>query len=299
VKDEAAYWLTEERRHVGVLPVDWSDGANLLADQRTMRVQLSLEDTATLLREVPAVYHTHINEALLAALAQTLYWWSGDPRWVISMEGHGREEISAGVDVTQTVGWFAILYPVLLDLSELVQAAVSGGKTDRANSAAKKSAVSGALICDPGAVLLQVKKQMRTVPQGGLGYGLLRYLTTDDNLREALRAMPQAQINFNYLGQLDLVLSEKTVLQPAREPFGSQHSPDEPRPHLLEIVSMVTEGQLQVMWDYSCRVHRAETIEKIANHYLKELQRVIARCREVRGLPDSTRAEGITPIGIY
>ena len=34
---------------------------------------------------------------------------------LIDLEGHGREEIFADVDLSRTVGWFTSLYPVRLD----------------------------------------------------------------------------------------------------------------------------------------------------------------------------------------
>lgn len=34
------------------------------------------------------------------------------------MEGHGREDILEGVDITRTIGWFTTMYPVLLDAGE-------------------------------------------------------------------------------------------------------------------------------------------------------------------------------------
>ena len=39
----------------------------------------------------------------------------------------------------------------------------------------------------------------------GLGYGLLRYLGTEE-LAEQLRSLPRAQVSFNYLGQADRIV---------------------------------------------------------------------------------------------
>lgn len=52
-------------------------------------------------------------------------------------------------------------------------------------------------------VLKSVKEQLRAIPNKGIGYGLLRYLSQDAEIASQLQAFPQAQISFNYLGQFD------------------------------------------------------------------------------------------------
>ena len=42
--------------------------------------------------------------------------WTGRDRVVIDLEGHGREDIIDGVDLSRTVGWFTTMFPVALDL---------------------------------------------------------------------------------------------------------------------------------------------------------------------------------------
>ncbi|WP_344407673.1 condensation domain-containing protein, partial [Dactylosporangium fulvum] len=85
----------------------------------------------------------------------------------VELEGHGREEqVVPGADLVRTVGWFTSEYPVRLP-------AAAGG---------------------PAAVVRGVKERLRAVPDGGIGYGLLRYLAGD-----APAAEPE--ILFNYLGR--------------------------------------------------------------------------------------------------
>ena len=98
------------------LPMDDPSGANISASQGTVRVSLDVEETRTLLSELPAVYHTQINDLLLTALAQSLKAWTGERRVLVDLEGHGREALFEDLDVSRTVGWFTSLYPLLLEL---------------------------------------------------------------------------------------------------------------------------------------------------------------------------------------
>lgn len=281
LRQEASYWLSQDRRSAGSLVVDSVSDANVLADARDVRRELSVDETSALFRYVPAAFQTQIDEALLSALWQTLYWWTGKPQWLLRVVGHGREEFVDSPDVTHTVGWLTIVYPLLLDLSELVADSGEAAKAARPTINGVDDNSLAASLLDPGKVLIRVKEQMRSVPQAGIGYGLLRYLSDDPDLRRSLREMAEPSINFNHLGQLDLALGASSVLRPATESPGATHSPDEPRPHLLDIVTLVMNGQLQITWTYNVKFHRTEAIEAVADHYVHELQRLILHCADL------------------
>ena len=59
---------------------------------------------------------------------------------LLDLEGHGREEMFAEVDLSRTVGWFTSLFPVRLDLGGLdVEEALAGGPRSGARSRASRS----------------------------------------------------------------------------------------------------------------------------------------------------------------
>ena len=147
-----------------------------------LTASLDVETTRLLLGEVPAAFHTGINDILLIALglawAEYLGAHSGAPIG-IDVEGHGRhDDLSRDVDLSRTVGWFTTKYPVSLAVGGLRWTQVVAGEA--------------AL----GAVIKDVKEQLRALPDG-LTYGLLRYLNTDIDLPG-----PDPTIGFNYLGRL-------------------------------------------------------------------------------------------------
>lgn len=43
---------------------------------------------------------------------------------------------------------------------------------------------------------MRVKEQLRAIPERGIGYGLLRYLRSDDASMQ-LQQLPQPEISFN------------------------------------------------------------------------------------------------------
>jgi len=133
-----------------------------------------------------------------------------------------------------------------------------------------------------------VKEQLRAVPTRGIGHGALRYLREGDAVSAALAVLPQAEVSFNYLGQLDQALPESSPFRWARESSGPTHSPRARRRYLLDFNASVAKGTLTVRFLYSEAVHERESVERLAARYLDDLRGLIAHCLS----PD---AGGYTP----
>jgi amino acid adenylation domain-containing protein/non-ribosomal peptide synthase protein (TIGR01720 family) len=256
---EAAFWTDPSRAEVAPLPRDREGGANTEGAAGRVSVSLEAETTRALLQDVPPVYGTQINDVLLAALAHAFGRWTGRSELLVELEGHGREDLFEDVDISRTVGWFTSLYPVLLSL----------GDPD-----------------DTGRSLKEVKEQLRAVPGNGIGYGLLRYLSADEELRGRLAALPRPEVSFNYLGQLGgagarEAEEEATPLFAgvAADP-GPARSPRSERPHLLGIDAMVADGQLHATWTYSPEAHDRDTVEALAEGYLDALRAIVEHCKD-------------------
>ncbi|MEG5026529.1 amino acid adenylation domain-containing protein [Microcoleus sp. AT8-B1] len=256
---EFDYWFALSHQPTSRLPVDFPTAANLVASEKTVSVALSVEETKLLLQEVPAAYRTQINDVLLTALGQAFERWTGNNSLLLDLEGHGREDIFEGVDLSRTIGWFTSVFPVLLNL--------------------KKPA-------DLGAAIKSVKEQLRAVPNRGVGCGVLEYLNPE-NVKN-LHKLPQAEVSFNYLGQFDQVLPKSSLFMLSSEPVGPLRSPRGNRRYLLEINGFVASNKLQLDWTYSESIHRRESIENLATGFIESLRSLIQYCQS----PD---AGGCTP----
>ncbi|MEA5627146.1 non-ribosomal peptide synthetase [Nostoc sp. UHCC 0251] len=252
---ELDYWLTQSACNISPLPVDYIAGKekNTVVSAEQVSVSLSVEQTQALLQDVPSTYNTHINDVLLTALTQTFTDWTGDNSLLVDLEGHGREELFEDVDLSRTVGWFTSVFPVKLQLNHHLQ----------------------------GEALKLIKEQLRQIPNRGIGYGVLQYLSQDKAIAKQLQSLPQPQISFNYLGQLDTVRSQSMLLGFAKESSGLTHCPQGYRSHLLEIDSFVMDGKLQLNWTYSSSFHCRHTIERLAQMFIKTLESLIYHCVDV------------------
>ncbi|MBN1481965.1 amino acid adenylation domain-containing protein [candidate division KSB1 bacterium] len=251
VKDELPTWSHYERQLVSPIPVDAPDqrSNNYEADTEAVFVALTREETNTILHELPGQFGAQINHLLLTAFVEAYAQWSGKRSVLIDMEGHGREMLFENVDTSRTMGWFTVLYPLFL-------------KAERAQDA-KESVHS-------------IKRQLDQTPRFGIGYGLLRYMTDDPDIRQKLANMPQPEISFNYLGQLDQVLEKSSPFKPARENKGADRSATTRRENLLDVTAQVSGERLSIHFAYSSQIHKRSSIERFADFYIKSLQRLIS-----------------------
>jgi amino acid adenylation domain-containing protein/non-ribosomal peptide synthase protein (TIGR01720 family) len=228
---------------------DPADAENMAATARTHTVTMSAAATDLLLRTLPQLYQTSINAVLLLALARAFAAWTGQRTLLIELEGHGREEILPGLDLSRTVGWFTATFPVTLDL----------GPSDALRDE-----------------LRAISQCLQGIPQRGIGYGILRYLHDDRRIAAQLRACPQPAVSFNYLGQSDQVAGAAALFRLADGPTGQQHDLRSKRAHQIELVGLITNHQFRMVWIYSAQLHQPALIERLAHDYLATLERLIA-----------------------
>jgi amino acid adenylation domain-containing protein/non-ribosomal peptide synthase protein (TIGR01720 family) len=261
-RKELGFWLGQPWSRVSPLPVDLSEGENTAESARIVTEYLSAGETHALLQEAPKIYHTQINDVLLMALARAFTRWTGKETLLVELEGHGREDIIPDAGLSRTAGWFTAVFPVPLNLE-------------------------GAP--GPAEAIKAVKEQLRRIPNRGIGFGILRYLTQDPAIHSRLGSLPEPQMCFNYLGQF----GQSASSSPGRfgitwESAGPLRHPGGRRLYLLEVDSMVADGQLRVDWTYSANRHERKTMENVARWFMEELRSFLFHC----GSPE---AGGFTP----
>jgi non-ribosomal peptide synthase protein (TIGR01720 family) len=258
---EKEYWLQVCRAQKSRLPVDTPGGVNTLGTCARVNVSLTAPETQSLLQEVLGVYHTQINDLLLTALLKSFAPWTGRKDLMIALEGHGREALFEDADVSRTVGWFTSIYPVHLELPE------------------------STVIAEE---LKSVKEQLRRVPNAGIGFEILRFLSEDAEITREFETQQRPEVTFNYLGQFDQLLAANMPVSIAQESSGSSQSLRAARTQLLDVIAAVTGGQLHVNLFYCENLHRRTTIEALANQFIAELRALLVHCKS----PD---AGGYTP----
>jgi amino acid adenylation domain-containing protein/non-ribosomal peptide synthase protein (TIGR01720 family)/FkbM family methyltransferase len=250
LQDELPVWLTRLPEHGISLLEEYVPDLNTVASEQAVTFTLPAEETLFLLYQVPDLLSVQVQEVLLAALALTFASQGRDGYLLVDLEGHGREQIQEGIDLSRTVGWFTTFFPLALDMQ-------------RARTSAE--------------ALVFVKEQLRSLPYHGIGYGLLRYLRPD--LSAALTARSQAQVRLNYLGQIARAGSASAVFELVEGQMGSAYSHAGQRSYVLDIQGKIVNDQLQLEWLYSQTLHTREEIAELVSCYGRSLQSLLAYCR--------------------
>ncbi|MFF9345202.1 amino acid adenylation domain-containing protein [Streptomyces sp. NPDC014773] len=244
-------------------------GAGLVAARdvegakRTVTRVLSADRTEPLLTRVPARLGVGVNAVLLGALSTAAGRWRTEPGggapFLVDVEGHGREEIAGGLDLSATVGWFTSMFPVRLP-----------GRPD-----------------DPEGTVRAVGDQLGSMPDKGLGFGLLRHLHPET--APVLGALPRAQVLFNYLGRFDRPDDTDWGLVPEDGAVGGGGDPGMPLTHLLEVSAIVHDRgarpELHVTWAYPEALLERARVEALADAWCTALETLTTSTAEPGGTP--------------
>ena len=239
------------------LPSDKPGGDNTVSSARRIFVSLDKADTGVL-QSLAKMHNMQVSEALLAALADAFGKWTGEKSLLIDIEGHGRESILENLNTSRTVGWFTAIYPVLLDLARTQQ---------------------------PSDILECVKQELRKIPNGGIAYGLLRYLN-NPSFAKQLRDLPRPEVSFNYLNESSSFTESTSNAEASDEKSGTSSSvsglscnPRARRYYLVEVSAVLAENRLGIEFTYSQNVHRRATIEALARGLLNTLRMLTAQAQ--------------------
>ncbi|MEO8446523.1 MAG: amino acid adenylation domain-containing protein [bacterium] len=263
INNEKDHLLSLSNFNFKDIPLDIENGKklNTIDSAETIRIDIEEALTQSLLKEVPKAYNTQINDILLAALSMAYAEWSCEKRMLISLEGHGREEIFETSDVSRTIGWFTSMFPVMLEVSD-------------------KN--------DAGELIKSTKEKLRSIPSNGIGFGMLRYNCSDDKIRNDIKNINIPEIIFNYLGQFSESIATGSDWKFGKDAIILDQNKQGQRSHLMEINAMIIDNKLKMEFTYSKNFHKEETIITFANLYKNSLIRIIQHCTE-------TDSGGFTP----
>ncbi|NLE80463.1 MAG: non-ribosomal peptide synthase/polyketide synthase, partial [Rhodococcus sp.] len=264
--DELPIWrsiLESPDPIVGSRPLDPTVDVSGTVDQVTVTVPEDVTDS--LLTALPGAFRGGVNDGLLTALALAVTHWRSrrgetSAQTLVSLEGHGREEhVVPGADLSRTMGWFTSIFPVVLDLDGIdLEDALDGGHS-------------------AGSAIKAVKEQLLSIPDHGVGYGLLRYLTQSG--AGQLGTLPSPQISFNYLGKIAGTVetqgSEYGWLPVTDADLDDAPSPDIPVATALDVNAMTTSvagtSQLRATWSYPSGILDRAEVEELASLWVDAL----------------------------
>jgi len=246
VRGELDYWRSIARTPIPKLPADGLDSPLIETYARTITTSLSEEYSRKLLRDVLIPNQIAITDVLLAALAMSVVRWRGAGAVLIDFVQNGRVTLFKDVDLSRTVGWLSISYPLCIQLHE---------------------------PHTPLDALATVIRQIRRVPNRGFGYELLCYLTQKLDATE-LQTILRPELMLNFIGQFKSTRTDASW-QPITVPVGFRGDLKNISFLRLYCEGSVVGDQLNVSWTFNTHRYHHETIAHLSSVYLECLQAII------------------------
>ncbi|EFM11861.1 amino acid adenylation domain protein [Paenibacillus curdlanolyticus YK9] len=209
-------------------------------------IELSAEDTERLLQECRTTFQTDPGQVVLSALSVALTSVFGVERFLLGLEGHGREELDDRLDLSYTVGWFTSLFPVMFEKQNSLTEAVR-----------------------------HVQEVLTQLPNRGLNYGIERYVAKNEKL-----ASLNPQILFNYIGDVRSTLDEREdnkLLKDCRDDyFGAVWYRNNGLLHCMEFNSVISsEGKMCIFFEYLPESVSRDRARQLKNELMSALHSVI------------------------
>jgi amino acid adenylation domain-containing protein/non-ribosomal peptide synthase protein (TIGR01720 family) len=245
-----------------VLPLDNVPGANLAywgmegkantyGEVACEGFEIDTAATTLLLTRCHESLRTETVDILLSALLHSFCQIFTDRSVpAVYNEGHGREPFDSAIDITRTVGWFTVVYPVFASISN----------ADDFVDTAK-----------------QIKDLRRRVPDNGRPYFASRFLSSRG--RERFSHHYPMEVTFNYLGQYQQLERAGALLQPFEAMAGEAHVGggmadfgfNTPRFGLFEISAVIAQGKLRFSFTFNRYMRHQDLIRKWISHCQRTL----------------------------
>ncbi len=235
---ELDYWESVVSDNISKINLDYPKGSNLRKDSTSKSFKLEATITKQLFMDCNIPYKTKTNDILIAALSLALYDTFNLKSIAYNFEGHGRESIDQDIDVTRTVGWFTTIYPVVIRL-------------DQSNTLEDH--------------LVACKEVLHRIPNKGIGYGILRYLS-----HKEFNISPE--INFNFLGDFGKGVESqdgKNIFEFMGSYHGDVISPKRSRDSILNISGRILYDECHLTIEYSNKQFKSETIDFLQQNFEK------------------------------
>ncbi|WP_159067541.1 non-ribosomal peptide synthetase [Gordonia iterans] len=285
-EEQSGYWL----ERLPELPTGLGSRFDASRDRDKTSVALvhnvEGEVADEVLTRLPEAFGGTVDDVLLGTFARAVRGWQRsrgiDAAATVSVlaEGHGRDEhlLDRGdeprrADLSRTVGWFTTLAPLKLDPAADVVHAIKAAKEERLGT-----------------------------PDGGAGFGVLRYRENGERAIGDLGSRPLPSILFNYLGATGAAgVGVETPFATAGDvpplPGSVRGEMTMSAALIIDAMSVASEDgrRLQVRFRFPEAMLQAEDVQRLADQWSAELSAAVEAGRNQIGLsPSDVPGSGIT-----
>jgi non-ribosomal peptide synthase protein (TIGR01720 family) len=244
-KEELSFWQSQVTP-VPIIPFDLAD-LRVIEENDVDQVHFSFDNLTTkALVAANQALNTKTEELLITAFIDSIGNWSGHEKIAIGFERHGRETTGLQLDLSKTAGWFTSYFPLQFEFQPHVPIDTQ---------------------------IITIKEKMRSIPNGGIGYGALRHI------KNVFCDIKSPEIIFNFLGTQTHSKSENAIkktwlTEKLRDPRSE-------RDYKLEVNLAITDTILKGSFSFGRNVHNVQTITALIDTFKKQIQAICEYCSQV------------------
>lgn len=209
-------------------------------EHRVERVVRTIPENilVTLIENASKRYNMDLYETIINVLVITLsqQWCSNFI--TLQLEHHGRIELDQDIDISRTVGWFTSLFPACFQIQN-----------------------NEVIDC-----IKSLKEQIHKIPQGGVNYGIQKYI------RKCLNTESGEYVKLNYLGDFDSLLNNSSVSIKNID-FGLDSDNYYVDNELLDIEVIKINKELRICFSYNYNKLSQTNVASIADNFITLLEK--------------------------
>ncbi len=248
----AAVWEALIPTDITKLPRDYNHGAlrevQMIQEGERQSVETLLDaKTTERLLSLADQRGTGLETLLLAAVVQSFTQWSGNSKLAVSCEHHGRD--GGAVEAGRLLTWCSSMFPLSLERGDAIDQ-----------------------------TLAKVQDRMAAVPTDRAGYGVMRYMSADPELRRRMEAAGQPEIKLLYHGNLFEHI--RSAIQPhavAPEPRGPIYDGRNRPRHLIYVYGALLDECLRVEIAYMRTLFQKQTMESVLQNLRRALRDLVRK----------------------
>lgn len=199
--------------------------------------------------KIKEIYRMELNEGLTIALILTINSYTNQNDIVIELEHHGREGIDRNIDISKTIGWFTSIYPAFFKIND----------------------------SNIGSNIKSLKDQLRSIPNKGFNYGILKYL------KKELSNVNKKYIRFNYLGDFDNIINTD-LFELSNIDSGLDSNENNSLTSIFDINLMIVNRELNITITYSKKKYERYNVEKFIDMYIEHIEAILSHCCEKKDI---------------
>ena len=237
------FWINMLKKEYSEVKKTGNMRTRKYTDINRRKLQLDLEYSKKLLTCTKDTNKLNVTELLISALAISCQniLSENNENILLNLESHGRDMMEEEINLNRTVGWFTSAFPVVVPT----------------------------IMKDMNTHVKSIKNILRSIPDKGAGFGILKYLKEDIATDVLKRSVPE--ISFNYLGVNETFLKEgfTAVFGTAEEQSMSLREP-----YALNINAYLIDEILyiDVLYDY---IKLESHITDFSNLFMKNIRSMI------------------------